>query len=181
MEKPAIKVEEPEAATTVVQIMNIKQEPEVEFELILSSEEDSDVEIIDEVKIAEVVKKTPIKNNRISFSDIGLIPRNDQDQFKCKTCQESFGSKVLAEFHEKRAHGSGMQYKESEFKVRKPKQAITFQCDLCAKILASKFNLKRHLQLHYHKDEFSCIFCFKKFSALKYLKVHEEETHCKLN
>lgn len=180
MEITSIKAEQPEPAAVLAQIMNIKQEPEEEFELILPNKElenegDSDVEFVGEEN-SEAISSEKFE---ISFSDSGFIFITSRNvRFECKVGDDLFKSQVLGDFGEKSGINAGEAKKPVRFDTIHQGNPQN-QCGFCKKLLGSKKTLNKHLRnVHGPKEnKFACGVCRKMFTSPVKARTHEGKVH----
>lgn len=87
---------------------------------------------------------------------------------KCQTCGAEFNSSTAFRYHTMKKHGSG-----------KTKQLKTLECDICGLLMASKRNIRNHLNKHFDPLKYKCTLCEKVyFSSLglhQHLSSHQNE------
>ncbi|XP_041475977.1 zinc finger protein 91-like [Lytechinus variegatus] len=84
------------------------------------------------------------------------MDRNKRQKYHCKECNKSFLSKYDHNFH--------MDWHAEKFK-----------CEMCGKLLSSRYTLESHIKCVHNKLKYPCHLCEKVFANEKYLKLHIED------
>ncbi|XP_017488561.1 PREDICTED: zinc finger protein 227-like [Rhagoletis zephyria] len=105
--------------------------------------------------------------------------------FPCEYCPNRFVSKNVLRLHRRQVHQKD-EYIDCEHcgrtvlktfynKHLKRHKQLKFLCNKCPKICASRFTLKRHLELHSDERDrnIECIDCGKRFFTLENLQLHQ--------
>lgn len=113
---------------------------------------------------------------------------------KCKTCSESFTTRMKLHNHSMKRHGRGVigsvEYSKSSSECtichrlfsderlkfhKKLHESPSFTCDKCAKMFRSQPALEKHFANNHLSDKkFACATCGKSFKKLTILKQHED-------
>jgi KRAB domain-containing zinc finger protein len=136
---------------------NIKQEPSVEFVLILPARE---------------VKKVEVKREIIGKVD---------DKFKCKVCDKTFETKKKLKDHQ-RVHKPKVKcsiclemvlptHLKRHMQTHDPNRERNFECKNCSKAFATKDHLTKHFKTH--EKSFICQECGEKFAENYQLEAHK--------
>jgi hypothetical protein len=129
--------------------VNIKNEPEADFILILPNKP----------LMSAGTKGIKIKEEKDNKKSISKSQKKTVAKaFKCEKCPKSFG-----------ARGNLNQHMKSH---NKPEQ-----CNICEKRFATKNHLEIHLANHEDKRSFQCKFCVKNFNAKALLSNHVKHSH----
>ena len=103
---------------------------------------------------------------------------------KCQNCPRKFLNSSGLMIHMKHFHKNEQKIKTkndqlntvTEYKCRKP-----WQCELCNKILCSKYTLKLHMEtIHEKKTKFQCHICNRCFAHKASMQYHIDSFHKKL-
>lgn len=112
---------------------------------------------------------------------------------KCRTCSETFSTKMRLQNHSMKVHGRGVigsvEYNKASkcpvcnrlFSEERMKFHIKLHetpnpsCDKCAKVFRNQSALEKHLiSSHSTEKKFTCATCGKSFKKMTILKHHEE-------
>lgn len=113
---------------------------------------------------------------------------------KCKTCSDSFTTRIKLHNHSMKAHGRGVigsveyskapatceicqqVFSDERLKFHmKLHESPSFSCDKCAKMFRNQSALEKHFaSSHFTDKRFTCTTCGKSFKKLTILKQHEE-------
>lgn len=139
---------------------NIKQEPPVEFELILPPRE---------------YKSEEEENNNI-----------EGKKYQCQKCSKSFDKHQPFKSHQ-RNHRPKMKCqiclkeiaaRNFTFHLKRHKGVKELQCDHCSRMFAIKYDLKNHITLkHRSFRNFNCQFCGKGYNRKHIYEHHIIKNH----
>ena len=66
---------------------------------------------------------------------------------------------------------------ENKFLELVVKENDTYRCTVCEKTSNSKFNIKRHLEIHLSGLSYDCHICGKNLRSSNALQLHKSRTH----
>jgi C2H2-type zinc-finger domain/C2H2-type zinc finger/Zinc finger, C2H2 type len=152
--------DETENVTTIVN--NIKQEPEVEFLLILPPRH---------VKTEKVEEETKVKQNG---------EQTNGKKFQCQQCPKSFETSSGLRQHEK-SHKPKVSceicnkvlrphYLKAHLKIHE--SIKKFYCDHCGAGCVTKYELTQHMWSHRSEKQFNCSDCNRGFNRSHGYKTH---------
>lgn len=100
-------------------------------------------------------------------------------KFMCQHCGSTFKRLDGLKVHELKSHKIETKNpEEKSTKIDEKPSRGNFQCDICQKILSSRFNLQSHMKSFHNKDQSSytylCRLCGKSYATSAALRMHEK-------
>lgn len=180
------------------QIVYIKREPSVEFELILppppeSTEEDRILENIKHEPPVEFKFMSPqsskVSKNLKTKKRQNKFPFAADRQFKCELCLKSFLSLKLIDMHMMKTHlnlhfyscGNCQFTAKSRGALNKHlvRHNKSFRCPTCQKLFARVYEMNEHQAKHTTEKTIPCEVCPKMFKNRHSMREHLRNMHCK--
>ena len=94
--------------------------------------------------------------------EVSSVCKEENQLFKCVTCDESFSQKYTLDKHFENIH---------EVK-------ILLKCEFCSEAFSEGKQMQNHVSsVHVEKKLFQCIYCEKSFAEKNHLKTHVLTTH----
>ena len=177
---------------------NIKKEPEEEFLCVLPSCDSGNTQ---EANLVHVKQENEIQTEKIrklqckicqkilTTNSIFKTHKKTHQKQQCKVCNrkvrpQSFEKHMQSHQNEKRERKLECKICCQKFLTNKQlhqhvkNHSKRFQCDLCGLFSsAMKFNLKKHLKLHFVQGQYKCFCCRKLFDDLESFRFHSRQIH----
>ena len=95
------------------------------------------------------------------------------EKFKCDQCPAQYSSSSNLQRHKKAKHSDG-EICKNRISTKSNKKFI---CELCGKVLASRYSWSCHKQRHTGKRPFQCQLCDARFFEGSNLRKHAKQKH----
>ena len=104
---------------------------------------------------------TQDNSKNASTSNVNVITRKRDTEYKCAICNKIFQRKDHLKSHSKSMHEDTKRY----------------ECPTCASKFKLKHNLTQHQRIHQKNTMVACHICDTKFKNDKYLNIHKNKFH----
>ena len=127
---------------------------------------------IDPVSV-DIFSKMDLSKSNASRADL-VSNKGQITNYKCELCPKEYT--ILMRLHRhKNDHKNGTIPLKVNPKERVVWKKGKYECEMCQKIMAFHYELKKHQKLEHEEADLSCMYCERKFYEKRDLSVHTKK------